>query len=68
MRLLLACLLLSVVAACQTTGDPDCGGLSPIIPKKTDVANLPDDLVRQILVNNETGRMNCGWKRNDERK
>lgn len=67
MRLLLACLLLSVVAACQTTGDPDCGGLSPIIPHKQDIASLPDDLVRQILVNNETGRKNCGWKRNDER-
>jgi hypothetical protein len=67
MRLFVVCLLMSVASACQTTGDPDCGGLSPIIPKKEDISKLPDHLVDQILINNETGRKNCGWKRNGER-
>ena len=67
MRAFVICLLLSAVAGCQTIGPHDCGGLSPIIPTKQDVIVMSDSLADQILINNETGRKNCGWKRNDER-
>lgn len=67
MRIFAVCLALIGASACQTTGDSDCGGLSPITPSRAEIEKLSDELVNQILTNNETGRKNCGWKRNNER-
>ncbi len=62
MRLLLACLLLSAVAACQTTGANKCDGWKAIHPTKHDARIISDSLVQQILEHNKNG-LDCGWGR-----
>jgi hypothetical protein len=66
-RMLLPVLLtISAAGGCASAGlearTGACDVFVPIRPGAADVGAISDELVRQLLVHNETGEALCGWR------
>ena len=66
MKMLLVCLMMMSVAACQSVGGVDTKCLTERATRLTDkeISTLTPETARKILADNESGARRCGWKPN----
>lgn len=64
MRMLAACLMMTLLVGCVTAGNVDTKCLTESAIRLTDkeINALTPETARQILANNEDGAKRCGWK------
>lgn len=63
-KLLIACLLSTLVMSCQSGPRADiwCATNSPDRPSKAEIVAMTDARVKQVLAHNRLGAKRCGWK------
>jgi len=60
--LLIACLMMPLLASCSNPGEDSCHRFKPVyVDRAKDV--ISPGTARQILANNLSGELGCGWKR-----